>query len=281
MEGIEDMFNRWCFRRVAVATTTAAALANASAVFAADPWADHLVNYDQGTNPDAGYTFADTVLGSPSRITGASQGFPAPVTPFAAAWPNDEVVSVGAGGHLTVRFDEPIRDLASNPYGVDLLIFGNSFFADRPDFSGVVTGLYEEGPFTVSVSADGNSFVPLNQLYSEGLYPTLSYLDLTGPYDTQPGSVPSDYTRPVNPALTLNDFLDRSFAEVVALYDGSGGGIPIDIASSGLSEVSYVRIDVPVEAQSAPDFDGFAAVPEPSAVLLIGASLLFFRPRRG
>lgn len=270
-----------CLRRVALATTTAAALAAASAVYAADPWADQVMSYSAGSNPEFGYEKYASALGSPTRISGVSQGFPAPVTPFAAAWVNDEVVSVGAGGHLTVRFDEPIRDLATNPYGVDLLIFGNAFFADLPDFSGVVTELYEDGPFSVSVSSDGQTFSPLAQAFSEGLFPTLSYLDLAGPYDSQPGNVPSDFTRPVNPALTMNDLLGRTFAEVVALYDGSGGGIPVDIGSSGLSEVSYVRIDVAPGVEFAPEFDGFAAVPEPASVFLIVAGALAIRMRRG
>lgn len=269
-----------CFRRVAFATSTATALATASAVFAGNPWASEIISYDSGSNPDFGYINPETALGSPSRITGASQGFPAPVTPFAAAWPADEIVSVGAGGHLTVRFDQPIRNQASNPYGVDLLIFGNSFFLDRPDFSGVVSGLFEEGPFTVSVSADGVHFVPLGGSFSEGLYPTLSYLDLNGPYDMQPGSVPSDYTKPVNPAITLDDLMDRTFAEVVALYDGSGGGIPIDIASSGLSEAYYVRIDVPGTVEFAPDFDAFAIVPEPASLASVGLLSLALLRRR-
>ncbi|MBL8877757.1 MAG: hypothetical protein JNG88_01455 [Phycisphaerales bacterium] len=264
-----------------MATTTATALAAASAVYAADPWADQVVSYSAGTNPEFGYENFNAAIGSPSRITGASHGFPAPVTPFAAAWPNDEVVSVGAGGHLTVRFDEPIRDLASNAFGVDVLIFGNAFFADLPDFSGVVTGLYEDGPFMVSVSKDGHVFVPLGQQFREGLFPTLSYLDLNGPYDPQPGSVPSDYTRPVNPAITMNDLMGRTFAEVVALYAGSGGGIPVDINSSGMSEISYLRIDVAADVEFAPEFDGFAAVPEPSSSAIAIAGALIFRRRRG
>jgi hypothetical protein len=204
----------------------------------------------------------------------------AAVTPFNGPWLTEQVVSIGAGGQLTVRFDEPIVDDPGHPFGVDLIIFGNGFFADASWPDGVVGGLFEDGPFTVSVSADGVDFVPLPGTHGDALFPMLGYLDLTGPYDTEPGSIPSDFTRPVDPALTYTDFDGRTFDEILALYDGSGGGIPFDIASTGLSEVYYVRIDVPDGATS-PDFDALAAVPEPATALLLGGLLVARALRRG
>lgn len=247
---------------------------------AQDPWADHVISYDPGSGAATGYTNPGTVIGQPERFTGELGGWPAAVTPFNSAWGTDEIVSLGEGGHLTVKFDQPITNDAGHLFGVDLLIFGNGSFVDGSYPSGVVSGIMEEGPFTVSVSADGTRFVPLAGTYHDALFPALGYLDLPGPYALKPGNVPSDFTRPVNPALTLNHFQGKTFAEVVALYDGSGGGLPLDIGPTGLGEVFYVRIDVPAGATS-PEFDAFAAVPEPGSVLLLAVIGLAGALRRG
>ncbi len=114
----------------------------------------------------------------------------------------------------------------------------------------------------MSVSADGTNYFPVAGTFSDGFLPMLAYLDLSGPFDSNPGSVLSDYTRPVNPALTIDDFLGRTFSEVVALYDGSGGGIGIDLAGTGLASASYLRIDM--LSGSPAEFDAFAVVPEPT-----------------
>lgn len=245
----------------------------------ASPWADSIVSYDPGSNAEPGYTTPEVALGSPERMTGEGV-WPGAVTPFNGAWMTDEIVSVGAGGHLTVSFDQPITDDASHLFGVDFLIFGNGFFADVDYPNGVVGGLLEEGPFSVLVSEDGVDYVELATNQFDALFPTLGYLDLNGPYDASPGSVESDFTRPVDPSLTYADFDGKTFAEIVAMYDGSGGGIPFDISSTGLSEVNYVQIEVSAGATS-PEFDAFAAVPEPGSVALLGVAVLTCALRRG
>ena len=242
-----------------------------TAAHASDPWADQIISYSPGDNADAGYTEPSTALGEPSRMTGADPWVGA-VTPFNGPWLTDQVVSVGSNGHLTVAFDQPITNSVDHLYGVDFIIFGNGFFNDTNWPAGQVGGLFEDGPFSVSVSADGLDFITLQNDCYDAMFPMLGYLDLAGPYDTEPGSIESDFTRPVNPDLTYADFDSVSFETILALYDGSGGGIPFDIAGSGLETISYVRIDVPNGAVS-PDFDAFAAVPEPTT---LGLSILAF-----
>jgi hypothetical protein len=262
-----------------IATIVCGSLLFASTVLAQDPWADQVVSYDAGSGADVGYTDPLTALGEPSRMTGTDP-WEAAVTPFNGPWLTEQVVSIGAGGHLTVRFDEPIIDDPSHPFGVDLIVFGNGFFADANWPDGVVGGWFEDGPFTVSVSADGVGFEPLPGTHNDALFPMLGYLDLTGPYDTEPGSILSDFTKPVDPSLTYVDFDGLTFDQILALYDGSGGGIPLDIASTGLNEVYYVRIDVPDGATS-PDFDALAVVPEPSTAFLLCSFVLARALRRG
>ncbi len=246
---------------------------------AQDPWADQISSYDAGNGADVGYTDPLTALGEPARMTGETP-WVATVTPFNGPWRTDQVVSIGQGGHLTVGFDQPITDDPGHLFGVDFIIFGNGFFGDANWPEGQVGGLFEQGPFTVSVSADGVDFTPLEGAYGDAMFPMLGYLDLTGPYDTEPGSVPSDFTKPVDPSLTYADFDGGTFGDILAMYDGSGGGIPFDIGATGLGEVHYVRIDVPDGATS-PDFDAFAAVPEPTSALLLGGLVLGWALRRG
>ena len=194
-------------------------------VRAADPWADAIVSYDAGSDALPGYDQVATVLGPPERYTGELGGWPAAVTPFNPAWCSDEILSLGTGGHITVRFDEPLTDDPAHPFGVDLLVFTNSFFADVQYPDGVVGGFFGESPFNVSLSADGSTFVPLPGSYSSGLFPTLGYLD-AAPQDPSPGTILTDFTRPVDPTITLDDLMGQSYAELLARYNGSGGGIP-------------------------------------------------------
>lgn len=61
-------------------------------------------------------------------------------------------------------------------------------------------------------------------------FPTLGFTDITDPFSSPAGSVPTDFTRPVDP--NFNPF-GKSLAEVVAGYDGAGGGLGIDMARLG------------------------------------------------
>jgi hypothetical protein len=168
--------------------------------------------------------------------------YPSVVTPFNPAFMPGEIVAIGAGGSLTLRFDEPVTDDGANPHGLDVIVFGNTFFADRTYPSGVVDGVF--GPFAdsvVEVSADGIDWRTLTGGSLNGFFPTLGYSDLADPYALAAGAIESDFTRPVNPAF---DPMGLSFSQVVAAYAGSGGGTGLDIASSGLAAVSFIRISV-------------------------------------
>lgn len=246
-------------------------------VFAADPWADHVVFYDPGAGA-APYTDPLTALGSPERFTGEGV-FPAAVTPFNTPWGTDEIVSIGQGGSLTLSFDEPITNNPLNPFGLDLLLFGNAAFNDANYPSGIVDGFYGQSiGGIVELSADGNTWVTATGIEPDWLFPTLGYSDLTDPYATDPGSVLTDFTLPVNPAL---NFQGAAFAQIVAGYNGSGGGRGIDIGAYGLSAVSFVRFTNPSPVPF--QIDALATVtpaPSPGLTPLLVLPLLA-RARRG
>lgn len=231
----------------------------ASAAPTGDPFADEIIAYRQGDNPVPGFTIPESALGEPERFSGEGID-PGIVSVFQPAWRPDEVVSIGAGGELIVRFDEPVEDDPDNPFGIDLLIFGNAFFVDAGGGScGVPCGLISE-PGIIEVSDDGVIWHKVPNLTPDGLFPTQGWLDVDDPYGGTPGRVPTDFTRPVDPTIDLSSFDGLTYAEVLTLYDGSGGGVGVDLAPLGLTAVSYVRITNEAGMLSTPEVDAFVDV---------------------
>lgn len=261
---------------------------------AADPWADHVVQYTPGAGITNDFVNGNpfdnpaVALGEPTRFTSDVDNFGGATTPLQSAFRNDEIVSIGTGGSLTVSFDEPVIDDANNPFGIDLLIFGNSFLFGstifNDDFSfnpaGTVDGVASEGGL-IEISDDGSNFVTVTGIDADGLFPTYSYSDLVDPFPTTAGSVATDFSKPVDPDFEI---VGKTFAEIIAGYDGSGGGAGIDIGAFGLDLVTHVRISNPSGASSVPEIDAFAdvaAVPEPTTLSLVGlAGIAAFATRR-
>jgi hypothetical protein len=221
-----------------------------------DPFADIVLAYNPGLGAEPGYTNDLTVLGSPERITGEFFRFPLVVSPFNPPFGPDEIVSLGAGGHLIVEFITPVQNDPNNPYGIDLIVFGNSGFIDS---SGSVTGVFGADGGIVHVSADGTDWRTVPNVLADAPLPTLGFLD-SGPYDPEPGRVPSDFTRPVDPLLTAGMFTGLTHSQVVSKYLGAGGGVGIDLSSVKLAQIKFVRIINPPDAQENVEVDAFSDV---------------------
>ena len=234
---------------------------NATAQFA-----DAVTGYNPGTGFSTGYTNATAALGEPSRITPGLYG--GPVTPFSPAYLPSQLVSIGAGGSLTVQFDKPLHDHPRNRFGIDLIVFGNPGFIITNEFSfdtfdwigtpatdGSIFGA-NDGETSVSVSRDGVNFYQLNPTHA----PTVD------------GSMPTegtgDFTTPADPSLTAADFAGLTEEQIRALYYGSAGGTGYDLATAQdangkpvhLASIRFVRIEV---VSGKADVDGIAAVFNP------------------
>lgn len=241
------------------------------------PFGAAVISYVPGSGTDPAYTDPGAALGEPARMSGWTVGYPSVVSPFAPAWEPTDVVSVGRGGALVVRFDHAVTDDPNNPYGIDLLIFGNSFYQDvSPDFSGVAGQLFAGGG-TIEISADGTDWRLISGVQADGRFPTLGFSDLTDPYSGLAGNVPSDFTRPVDPGF---DPSGRTFAQIVAGYAGSGGGAGADIGATGLFSVSFVRIANPSDALWIAQIDALADVTAVPAPWTLAALLLPLGRRR-
>jgi hypothetical protein len=249
---------------------------------AADPFADAVVGYIPGTGVDASYTASAAALGSPERFTGEGV-FPSVVTPFNPAFGTDELVSIGRGGSLTLSFDEPVMNDPSNPFGLDFIIFGNSGLIDSSYPDGVVGGAYSLSSGVIEVSSNGTTWFTLASAQIETAYATLGYSDLTDPFALSAGNVLSDFTKPVDPSFAIANGL--TFSQILAGYNGSGGGTGIDFASTGLSSISFIRISNPTSATSNIQIDAIsdvAAIPAPgiSALGLIAVVMSGRRSRK-
>jgi hypothetical protein len=241
---------------------------------AAAQFADHVIAYSAGTGTSAGYNDPTRALGSPTTFIGYQN-----TDPFNPPFLSSDLVSIGAGGSLTVQFNSPILNSPDHAFGLDFSIFGNAgFVITNGNFSGggITDGSLfanNTGSTRVWVSADNLNYYLLNPALArvvDGFAPT----DAAG-----------DFTRPINPALSQSDFAGKDLAGIRSLYDGSGGGTSYDIswaqdgtgASIFLSSVSYVRVDV-LSGKS--EIDAFTAVPEPSALCLGTIALLLLAGRR-
>ncbi|MBX3363222.1 MAG: hypothetical protein KF866_00530 [Phycisphaeraceae bacterium] len=242
------------------------------------PWASEVRFYDAGIGVTPGYDDPTAALGEPTRFTGEGI-FPGAVTPFNSAWMETEIVSIGRGGSLIVAFDRPIVNDPLNPFGIDLLVFGNSFYFDD-DFPHGRAGMLSADGGIIEVSQDGDEWRTIPNAAADGLHPTLGYRDLTDPFSPVRGMIETDFTKPVDPSFVATGL---TFAEIVAGYDGSGGGTGVDIGLVGFDFILYVRISNPMDNPFTVEIDGFAIVrpvPGPAAALVLGAGVMVISRRR-
>ena len=242
-------------------------------------FATSVISYNAGTGGASGFNQPTTALGSPSTFTN-DPNFPGPVDPFDPPYLSSQIVSIGAGGSLTVQFDTPIRNDAANPFGVDFIVYGNAGFAFN-DFNAGTTagdlfGAATPGSTRVSVSADNVNYFTLDT----------SLAPVVDAYFPTDGS--GTFGVPVNPALgNAASFNGMTLDQIRSQYAGSGGGTGFDLGWArdvsgnpvALDQINFVRVEV---LNGKAEVDGFAAVPEPTtwALLGLGATALLLRKRR-
>src|SRR5258706_8854271 len=128
-------------------------------------YATSLISYNAGTGAASGYNQPSSALGMPSTFTNDPL-LPGPVDPFDPPYLTEQIVSIGAGGSLTVQFGAPVRNDAANPYGLDFVVYGNAGFV-YSDFNagkkgGDLFGAATPGSTRVSVSADNVNYFTLD-----------------------------------------------------------------------------------------------------------------------
>ena len=225
--------------------------------FADSPFATRVVSYVAGTGAAVSHRNPQTALGEPSRATGTASA-PETVTPFQPAWMTNQIVSIGAGGSLTLELGQPAIDSPNNPFGVDLIVFSNAFFSDVSGGGGSPGYCFAEGG-VIDVSDDGATWFEIPGAQADGPMPTMGFID-AGPFDSSPGELPTNFRKPMNPAITLSNLQDLDYVDVINAYDGSGGGVGVDLASVGLNQAHFVRIRQPIGATTSPEIDAVMVV---------------------
>jgi hypothetical protein len=238
-----------------------------------------------GTSADAVLEYVPGAISSASlqKSGTAAIGLPASVddgqtSPFSPPYHASSITIIGAGGDIVLHFAQPVL---ATP-GLDIGVFTNTGLAAATT-NGVITAktasdgtaatLGSPDAAIVSVSADDNTWIPLNAGNPLNLtMPSNAFTDAsltsTGGISAVGGTLPANPYQPF--AGTLTSFAGLTYPQMLTLLNGSFGGAWIDASSSGLPVINYIRFDVPTGDRLVLDAVTAAnAVPEP-------ASLLFF-----
>lgn len=189
---------------------------------------------------DIGIVFPISMVYGAWNVT--SEGIPAVLT----LWPSSELV---------VGFDHKVGDDVNNPYGIDLIVFSNTFF-QRQGSTGYLTPTTDMGTVilanpasindewvTVSVAQDPNGpwfTFPADRATAGDLFPTnpFAWDSTSGQWGGQ-----MDFLKPVDPNLSLGDFNGLSVPQAIALYDGSAGGTGFDLKWLEPEDYKALKVD--------------------------------------
>lgn len=266
----------------AVVLSLSAAAGSARAAYVYDP-GDFAVEVVSSTGLPANSLYSDpqAVLGRPTlKFNNGSAANPdfrrakLIEAPFNTGTAGERLITTfNAGQAVTVRMGRAVTNDPSHAFGVDLIVYGNSFYGGTGGFVSDATNLNTftlgSGAFTekvkVSVSPDNvNWYRYDNGPYGDGVLPTNSYLwDKANAAWTD---VEADPTKPVDPSLSV---AGRSAADALAdVYAGAAGGTGFDLAESGFSSIQYVRFEG-LTGFAGGEIDavaGVRSVPEPAGM---------------
>jgi len=229
-------------------------LATESAVKAA-VFASEVISYAAGTTSFGNLQDPASALGPPDGIVGDQGGFDSVLSLFNPAFESQEVVSVGEGGHLTLR----LENFVLVGLGPDVGVVANA-------------GLIDLGVISFEMPA--------------------SFYQDSGPFDTTPGSLVSDFGAPFDPVGGLSAFDGLNHGQFIALLGGSGGGQWLDLSSTGLVKVGFIRFSVAddgnaqndmnfeIDAVSVANGKVGGVAPEPAVTGLVLVLAVFVARRR-
>lgn len=171
-------------------------------------------------------------------------------------------VGLTQAAQLVVEFDQPVSnnpdDGGAYHWGIDLIVHGNASFAATTAVAAnanlntlTLTGgvIAEPLEIVVAQSPSGPWFVA--DVPGDALFPTQPWA-----WDRAAGAwtgEPQDWSKPVDPSLTVAELTAGSAADAIDLYDGSAGGTGIDLERltdetgnpASLDWIRFVRVRDP------------------------------------
>lgn len=241
-----------------------------------------VLQYEPGTGVGS-YTNTSTVIGAPGPIVSEGTQYEAVLTPFNPHFEDTKLVSIGAGGSITLRLENYVLiDRTGRP---EIGVWENvGFIAD-------LSGGTDDGPSAfgadsavVEVSPDNVHWYALNsgEPIVFGL-PGNYFANADGPFAGVPAQpVYADFGKPFTGQL--QDFKSKSFAEVLAVLDGSAGGtwldldsVPLEVTQIGFIRFSGVAVGATFDLDAVSINNALvgAPTPEPNTALLFAGSLAF------
>jgi hypothetical protein len=168
---------------------------------------------------------------------------------WTAADGSDVITIIDQGGEVTLKLGRKVYDDPNNPYGIDLIIYGNSFLSftggaggfssDTTDFDAAKLGTGINGHDTVvSVSQDGTNWFT---------YPVIADIF---PFDSYRWDEPNhawqdevlNFNKPLNPSSTRTSLSGLTIASALDQFVGAAGGSGYDLKASGFPWIQYVRL---------------------------------------
>jgi hypothetical protein len=196
----------------------------------------------------SGVQFNDpnAALGKPNPIVGTGF-FAGAISPFNSHYENTDLVAIGRGGTITLRFGSPVP---VGP-GYEIGVHTSASFNDVSYPAGVVSATaqtfaaYEYGADRSAVVEVGDTlghFISLGRVKFDA--PSNAFADVNDPYLFGGSADGADYGTPFTQPTSA--FANKTFAQAIALLDGSAGGTWVDVpVGAGLTEVNYVRFSDP------------------------------------
>ncbi len=196
----------------------------------------------------------------------------------------NDINDINESAEIVVKFDHRVGDDPGNPYGIDFIVFGNSFFGGETDanvlpgedmdefiLTNPATVLNEPVLVSVAQYPDGPWYTFHDGPYADSLFPTNAF---AWDSNTKQWGEEQNWLRPVEPNLTLADFDGLSAADAIALYQGSAGGTGFDLKYLAEEDYSalaydpnthhkwiqYIKVQYLPGAEDAGEIDAFADV---------------------
>ena len=250
----------------------------AEPVAAESPYGYAVVDsYTEASN--AWYNDPSVTLGRPTAWNDEDRTFPFfpqpayPVTPATPAYGERKLLTLQSSNpedaFVTIKFDHNVVDDPMNPFGLDLIVFGNSAFTgtggtsygaetDPDTYTFANAGGFNE-PGSVEVSQDGKTWYRFETGRYCDDFPTLGYVfDAERPDKTlfaanEWWGKKADACRPVDPRVSWKSAAGLTCGEMARRFNGSAGGTGFDIRDlkdfdklaadeHGRKWIRYVRI---------------------------------------